>query len=167
MPLVESWGVLLSNAYDADGMDGLQVELVGQATNGHVEISSNGSFVYTPNLNYWGPDSFTYRVYDGFEYSNLATATLTIYASNDPPVASEDTFSLPEDVQCFTADVLANDLDIDGDSLNVVLTSYSVPGQLGCCQVDSSNTFRRRVQPRNVSRMGSPLAFLPRRLQPT
>lgn len=45
-------------------------------------------------------------------------------------LASDDTFSLPEDEQCFTADVLANDLEIDGDSLNVVLTSYSVPGQL-------------------------------------
>lgn len=78
MSLVESWGVLLNNAFDFDGMSGLQVELVGQATNGHVEISSYGSFVYTPNLNYWGPDSFTYRVFDGYEYSNLATASLTI-----------------------------------------------------------------------------------------
>ncbi len=142
--IIESSGALRNNASDADGLDGLEVELVGQAGNGHVEISTYGSFVYTPNANYWGLDSFTYRVFDGFEYSNPATVSLTIYSTNDPPVALDDTFSLVEDEQCFTADLLANDFDIDGDTMNVTL-----PYMPGLTQL--SGGFIQYIPPANYS----------------
>jgi len=35
------------------------------STNGSVDLQSDGSFTYTPNLNYNGPDSFTFIANDG------------------------------------------------------------------------------------------------------
>ena len=49
---------------------------------------ATGKVTYTPALNYYGPDSFTYRVdnTDGIP-SNEATVTLSVLAVNDSPVA--------------------------------------------------------------------------------
>jgi|GEM_PF-4468922 len=40
--------------------------------------SANGFFTYTPESNYYGEVTFTYRAYDGQNYSNIATVTITV-----------------------------------------------------------------------------------------
>jgi ELWxxDGT repeat protein len=40
--------------------------------------NADGSFTYTPNAGYVGPDSFTYQASDGFDPSNVATVSLTV-----------------------------------------------------------------------------------------
>ena len=46
--------------------DTMQPELVGSGVqHGTLSFNSNGSFTYTPNSDYSGSDSFSYRVYDG------------------------------------------------------------------------------------------------------
>ena len=42
--------------------------------------------MYTPNLNYHGADSFTYRVNDGELNSNVSTVSITVTSVNDLPV---------------------------------------------------------------------------------
>lgn len=42
-----------------------------------------GDFTYTPNLNYNGPDSFTYRANDGSANSNTATVSITVNSGSD------------------------------------------------------------------------------------
>ena len=50
-------------------------------------LSGTGpNLTYTPNLNFNGSDSFTFRANDGDLDSNLATVSLTISPINDPPV---------------------------------------------------------------------------------
>ncbi len=49
------------------------------------------TLTYTPNIGYTGIDSFTYRVYDGGDYSNIATVTINVKEKNPnedttPPV---------------------------------------------------------------------------------
>lgn len=51
-------------ATDADG-DSLSFSLVSPAEHGTVELMSNGSFSYLPNVEYTGEDSFRVRVSDG------------------------------------------------------------------------------------------------------
>lgn len=58
-------------------------------------VSSTVSCDYTPAANYFGTDSFTYRVNDGYENSTtVVTVNLTITNVNDNPVAVDTTVSM-------------------------------------------------------------------------
>ncbi|MGV8933656.1 MAG: Ig-like domain-containing protein, partial [Gallionellaceae bacterium] len=52
---------------------------------------------YTPAANYFGTDSFSYRLNDGPLDSNLATVSITIAAVNDAPVAGDVYATLAEE----------------------------------------------------------------------
>ena len=54
---------VLSNDTDIDG-DTLTAVLASGPANGTVTVEPNGGFTYTPNLNFFGTDSFTYRAVD-------------------------------------------------------------------------------------------------------
>lgn len=68
---------VLANASDADG-DNLTALLVNQASNGTVNLASDGSFTYTPNAGYFGSDSFTYKANDGTADGPTTTVTITV-----------------------------------------------------------------------------------------
>ncbi|MCK5339783.1 MAG: tandem-95 repeat protein, partial [Desulfobulbaceae bacterium] len=95
--------------------------LIGAAT---ITNAATGAFSFTPDANAFGTDSFTFKVNDGTLDSNTATVTVTISAVNDVPVAETDSVMIDEDTQ-VGINLLANDHDPDGDSLNV--TSLSQP----------------------------------------
>ena len=80
---------LLTNDSDAEG-DPLTAFKVTDPTHGSVVVNPNGGFVYTPAVDYFGADSFTYRVFDGTAYSNVVAVTLNVTPVNDPPVAVAD-----------------------------------------------------------------------------
>jgi Ca2+-binding RTX toxin-like protein len=78
-------GTLLTGS-DPDG-DPLTF-IAGTASNGSVTIDPDtGEFVFTPDADYSGPASFTYRVSDGSLASDLKTVTLSFAAVNDAPSA--------------------------------------------------------------------------------
>ena len=87
---------------------------------------------YTPDANYNGTDSFTFKVNDGASDSADATVTITVNGVNDPPVAVNDSYNVAEDTQLTVAvpGVLANDTDVDGDSLTAVLVASPAHGTL-------------------------------------
>jgi hypothetical protein len=68
---------VLTNDSDVDG-DSISTDLVSNVTHGNLVLSSNGSFTYTPVSSYIGLDSFEYRVYDGFVYSNSVVVTIEV-----------------------------------------------------------------------------------------
>ena len=109
---------------DIDG-DTLTYSIVDNPSNGTVSLNDD-KVTYTPNENYNGEDSLTFKVNDGTEDSNIATLTITVTAVNDIPVAVEDTLELIEDATLTSIDVIANDTDIDGDTLT--LTAVSTDG---------------------------------------
>jgi len=78
---------------------------------------------YTPDPDFQGADSFTFAVTDGTDPSNVATVNVTVTNINDPPVAVDDIgLTTVEDV-AVTHDVVANDTDADGDTLQVFSVS--------------------------------------------
>jgi VCBS repeat-containing protein len=69
------------SASDADG-DSLTYSLVSGPQHGDLNFNPDGSYSYTPDENYHGSDSFTFRANDGTVDSNTATISLDV----DPPV---------------------------------------------------------------------------------
>ncbi len=122
---------ILGNDSDPDG-DPLVAILFSGPAHGTLTLSTNGGFIYTPNTNYNGPDSFSYRANDGTTNSGIATVNITVIAANDPPVAQNDEYSIAEDTLLivFTPGVLGNDSDPDGDALSTVLVTPPAHGQL-------------------------------------
>src|SRR3989454_3308353 len=70
---------VLGNDIDEAGHP-LTAVLVSGTTHGTLTLNSNGSFSYTPNTNYNGPDSFTYKANDGTADSNIATVSIAVNA---------------------------------------------------------------------------------------
>jgi hypothetical protein len=52
-----------------------------------VVVNPDGSFVYTPNANYHGPDSFTYTITDADGDVSTATVSITVTPVDDLPAA--------------------------------------------------------------------------------
>ena len=108
---------VLANDSDIDG-DALSLDEVGRPTAGSAVVNADGTATYTPNPNYFGPDSFTYRVSDGHGGTATGTVSITVAPIADPPVAVNDSAVTDEDTSAVIA-VLANDSDADGDTLTV------------------------------------------------
>src|SRR5205085_1537261 len=122
---------VLGNDSDLEGSP-LTAIVVNGPAHGTVTLNSNGSFTYTPGANYNGTDSATYKASDGGLNSNVATVSLTITPANDTPTAANDAYALAEDQTLTIAapGVLANDSDVDGDSLTAVLVHGPTHGTL-------------------------------------
>jgi VCBS repeat-containing protein len=75
-------GTLVAN--DRNG-DTLTYTIVTGPANGSVTLGANGAYTYTPDGNFNGSDSFTFRANDGNVNSNVETVSLTINAVNDAP----------------------------------------------------------------------------------
>lgn len=73
-------GGVLQNDTDPDG-DTLTAALVEGPLSGAVNLSSNGSFTYTPDTGFTGTDSFKYLARDGKATSNTATVTVSVNAA--------------------------------------------------------------------------------------
>ncbi len=124
--------VILSNDFDADGDTSLEIVLESQPENGTLEVMDDGGFRYTPEANFHGTDRFTYRVSDGELLSGIVEAEIVIEAVNDAPVATDDNMETDEGAAIiFAADsLLANDIDLEGDSLVAEIAQAPVNGSL-------------------------------------
>ncbi|HUM49610.1 MAG TPA: Ig-like domain-containing protein [Anaerolineaceae bacterium] len=79
---------VMSNDTDADlPANTLTAELVADipAGEGILVFATSGAFSYTPPTDFLGNTSFTYKVFDGSDYSNIATVTITVSEGNLPP----------------------------------------------------------------------------------
>ena len=87
---------VLGNDTDGEG-SALTTTLVTGPSNGSLTLNPDGSFKYTPEANFNGSDSFTYKANDGSLDSNVATVNLSVTAVNDEPVNSYSPVSVNED----------------------------------------------------------------------
>jgi VCBS repeat-containing protein len=123
---------VLSNDSDPEWAT-LTAHLVSSTTHGFLTFNSNGSFVYTPDENYAGNDSFTYQANDGATDSNVATVTITVLPANTlPPVAVNDTYGTSQNTTLYKSapGVLNNDTDPEGAPLIAHLVSGASHGSL-------------------------------------
>ena len=110
---------VLTNDSDPDPGDVIQVESVGQGTDGSVVDNGDGTVTYTPNPDANGADTFTYTISDGRGGTDSATVTVTINPIADAPDAVDDADSTTVETE-VVIDVLQNDSDPDGDVISIV-----------------------------------------------
>jgi len=87
----------------------LELIVEANATHGSVELIANSnSFKYTPDAEYVGSDSFTFKAYDGEKYSQVATVNIVV----------EDVVTTSNDTTVPTAPTIVS-LDAQKDSLTL------------------------------------------------
>jgi VCBS repeat-containing protein len=120
---------VLENDTDVEN-DALTAVLVSTTTNGVLDLNQDGSFVYTPNADFNGLDSFEYRAKDT-ELGNIVTVTIDVAGVNDVPAAKADSYETNEDTILTvetSGGVLKNDTDTDNDALSAVLVDSPTYG---------------------------------------
>ena len=93
----------------------LRVSVLTQPLNGTARAQSDQTITYTPNANFAGPNSFTYRVSDG-RLTDDGSVSVTVVAVNDAPTFFPTTAarSVPEDAEAYAnvgSPVTATDID--------------------------------------------------------
>lgn len=132
---------VLANDFDVEGLNPATVFVTVMPQHGSRGVLGDGSIVYIPNLNYNGPDQFTYRVWDIGDNGapalfGTATVYITVEAVNDPPTAREDVVYAEGGVP-VEIDVLANDSDVESN-LNPDVQIETPPGNGVILGIDST-----------------------------
>jgi len=120
----ETHAFVLSGS-DLDG-DALSYQIVDQPAHGVLSgVAPNLS--YTPNENFNGADSFTFKVNDGLADSVPASVNINVLPVNDAPLARVQNLSTNEDA---AFNIVLSGSDIDGDTLSYRLTTQPASGVL-------------------------------------
>lgn len=128
-------GDLLANDSDPDG-DPLTLTRIVVTNGGTASILPNNAIVFTPSANFFGTASFVYEASDGQGGLSFATVEIAVAPVNDAPTInneqSADALSVVKD-SVLTVDpgaLLANDFDIDGDTLTISAVDNPVNGDV-------------------------------------
>ncbi len=110
-----------------------------ESNNGTISISGTTA-TYTPNQDWNGTDTFTYKANDGTDDSNTATVTVTVAAVNDAPVTQNVSFTTDEDSP-YTDSYTAYVSDVDGDALTVTAVTSPTNGTATCNDTSTDCTY--------------------------
>jgi gliding motility-associated-like protein len=120
------------NDSDPDGSLNLgSVVVFSSPSHGTTTVNpTTGVITYTPAPNYFGPDTFYYRICDNGVplpvLCDTARVVIIVTPVNDPPVAVTDNVSTNEDTP-VTIPVTNNDYDVDGVIVPSTVTITSSP----------------------------------------
>ena len=130
-------GTLVATDVDSPS---LTYTLGAQAVHGNVVVNADGSYTYTPNLDFNGTDSFSFKANDGALDSNVATVSLTVSPVNDAPVAASGSASGNEDT-AINGTVSATDVDNTSAPLSYDLVGTNGGAAHGSVVVHADGTF--------------------------
>jgi autotransporter-associated beta strand protein len=98
---------------DPNNGDSLTFSVLTQPQNGEL-TGTLPNLIYTPNENFNGADSFTFRARDGLLDSGPATVTINVASVNDAPTAVDDSI-----VSGVATNIISNDTDPENNSLTL------------------------------------------------
>ncbi|HVX64411.1 MAG TPA: Ig-like domain-containing protein [Pirellulales bacterium] len=147
--LVQGNGILnaaapgvLANDSDPDG-DALTASLSSGPSHGSLTLNANGSFSYIPTAYYSGPDSFTYRAYDGQLYSNVVTVSLSV---DQPPTAQSASYTTDENVST-NIQLTGSDVETPTSQLTFIVAALPTHGSLTDTSGNPVGAFARFTGP--------------------
>jgi hypothetical protein len=105
---------ILENDSDADG-DEMTIFAVDDVSFGTLDWTLNGGFIYTPDAEFYGTDTFSYMLTDGEADSDTVVVTITVNPVNDYVTANDDEYETMAGVTLDVAapGVLENDVLLD------------------------------------------------------
>jgi len=127
--LAAGWPGVLHNDKDVDG-DALAAILVDDVAHGTLTLNPDGTFAYSPDADFHGQDSFSYKVNDGSNDSGVATVIITVTPVNDPPVADADEYLLPFGATSLVVNPAEGVLVNDDDQEMAILSAELIDGPL-------------------------------------
>ncbi|WP_279349256.1 Ig-like domain-containing protein [Erythrobacter litoralis] len=131
---------VLGNDIDPDN-DTLTIT-TASASNGTVTINPDGTITYTPDANFNGTDTVTYRVDDGEGGVSTGIVTVGVAAQNDAPTASPIPARAGQDAEAVNLDVSAAFDDVDGDTL-----TFNAMGLPAGLTIDGDGTITGTIDP--------------------
>ncbi len=112
----------LLEAEDIDHFDELSISDIHLASgSGEIHHNADGTITFVPSENWFGDVSLNYTVSDGNGGYASSVGTVGVASVNDLPVLHADDALITIPNQMVGADVVANDTDVDGDPLSVVV----------------------------------------------
>jgi hypothetical protein len=131
-------------ARDLDGPNSLTFTITGGPSHGSLgsittnctpapiapgAMSCTGTVMYTPNANYNGSDSFTFKGNDGELDSNEATVSITVYPVNDTPTANAQSVTT-DDAHAVNIPLTGSDLETAPANLTFAIVDQPLHGTL-------------------------------------
>jgi len=95
--LDEDGSLVITLAATDEENDDLSFSIATNVASGSLVQQTETTWLYTPNADFNGADSFTFIANDGTDDSSEATVSITVNAVNDKPVASAQSVSGDED----------------------------------------------------------------------
>ncbi len=154
---------ILTNDNDAANSP-LTAELVtGPANGASFQLNPDGSFTYTPLAYFYGEDSFTYRAYNGTEYSEIATVHITVSQPGSMGFITGGGKFFQDDRKCafgFVAKLQGSgvqgnlefqdhdaSMDVSSEAMQTVYAANSTDGYFsGTCTVNAADGYTFFVQ---------------------
>jgi hypothetical protein len=127
---------VLSNDTDIEN-DTLFIDTNGDGNSGTVLSQGDGTFFYTPGNGFVGLDKFSYTAKDGIDASNPAYVSVGVGVANYAPQGVSDKAGTVVGTPVII-DVLANDFDLDGDTL-IIGTADTTSSLGGAITIDADN----------------------------
>ena len=132
---------VLANDLDPENAN-LTATVVQGPAHGTLVLNPDGSFTYTPDAAYSGPDSFSYRAGDG-ALDDVAIVNLTVNP-NVAPVAGADAYEVDRNGAITVSageGVLANDADPDNSSGGALSAAVVEGPQHGTLSLNPDGSF--------------------------
>ncbi|MEM5011048.1 Ig-like domain-containing protein [Niallia taxi] len=126
---------ILNNDTDVDN-DALEAILMKATAHGKLELNKDGTFTYTPDKDYSGKDSFTYKATDGKLESAVQTVEIEVKAVNDTPTAKDSSLNVTEDE---AASGMVEASDADKDTLTFAIAENGQKGKAVLTDAETGN----------------------------
>lgn len=123
---VEQFNTLNGNLLENDSDNGfgpiqVQLDAVILPEHGELSLFENGDFIYVPVSNFFGFDSFRYRIINPQGITAEATVTIHVKQINQAPIALFNQFTLKANslLSASGNELILNDIDFEGDNLTI------------------------------------------------
>ena len=102
----------------------------GDPENGTLTVNPDGTFSYNPEDNFYGDDTFIFRVVDENGVAATKTVSINVASVNDAPTVVDEAVELAAN-KSVVLRVLSNDSDIEGQDVSLKLNSVEFNGGAG------------------------------------